>query len=252
MPDRSTISLSQMGVIRAPLKELLRPLATRVLGSIHGACTDEPLVSFTFDDGPDPHETPRLLGALGENSARATFFILGERARRYPDLVRSIRAAGHEIGSHADAHRRLTDISLRAVAKDIHRSKRELEDILGEPIRFFRPPYGFVTRGGYLVARGLSLKVVGWSAEAKDWLELPVERLAATALAQLKPGGILLLHERHEPPPPQTPTFDRELLVRVLLAEIASRGWKSIPVGELIAGRSVDKRLWFRLPAPLT
>jgi peptidoglycan-N-acetylglucosamine deacetylase len=243
---------SEMRLTRRPLKELVRPFASLLVGSIHGARTDEPLVSFTFDDGPDPHETPRLLRALGENDARATFFILGERARCYPEFVRSIRAAGHEVGLHADVHRRLTELPLRQVADDIRRSKHDLEAILDESIRLFRPPYGFLTHGGYLIARSLSLKVVAWSAEAKDWLELPVERLVANALAQLEPGGILLLHERHEPPPLHGPTFDRELLVRILLAEIASRGWRSVPVGELIAGRPLDKRLWFRMPAQST
>ena len=239
-----------MPFTRTEAKEFIRPLASRLLGSIHGARIDEPLVSFTFDDGPDERETPRLLAALADHGARATFFILGERARRYPELVRAIHSAGHEVGSHSDVHRRLTEIPLREVAHDIRRSKRDLEALIGEPVRLFRPPFGFLTRRGYLIARGLSLEVIAWSAEAKDWLELPVEQLVANALRELEPGGILLLHERHEPPPVHSPTFDREQLVRRLLTETASRGWRSVAVGDLLAGRTLDKRLWFRLPAP--
>jgi peptidoglycan/xylan/chitin deacetylase (PgdA/CDA1 family) len=239
---------------RRAAKEFVRPLASRLVGSIHGARTDEPLVSFTFDDGPDETETPRLLALLADHQARATFFILGERARRYPELVRAIRAAGHEVGSHSDVHRRLTGITLSDVAQRVRRGKRDLEAVLGEPIELFRPPYGFLTRPAYLVVRCLSLDVVAWSAEAKDWFDLPVDDLVGIALGQLQPGGILLLHERHEPwqvaSPPPAPTFDRELLARKLLDEIAVRGWKSVTVGELLAGRRVDRRLWFRLPAP--
>jgi peptidoglycan/xylan/chitin deacetylase (PgdA/CDA1 family) len=236
--------------LRAQAKDLVRPLADRVLGSIYGARTDEPLVSFTFDDGPDERETPRLLDALAEHGARGTFFLLGERARRYPELVRTIRSAGHEVGSHSELHRRLTGIPLREVARDMRRGKQTLETILGEQVRLFRPPYGFLTRGGYVIARGLSLDVVAWSADAEDWLERPVEELVATAFERLARGGILLLHERHEPPPPKGPTFDRELLLRSLLAGIDRRGWRSVPVSELVESRPIERKLWFRLPAP--
>ena len=239
---------------RLEAKEFVRPLASRLMGSVHGAHTDASLVSFTFDDGPDEQETPKVLDALADHGAQATFFILGEKARRYPELVRAIRAAGHEIGSHSDVHHRLTDLPLRRVAAEIHRSKRDLEAILGDPVSLFRPPFGFLTRGGYLVARSLSLDVVGWSAEARDWLELPVDELVGNALHDLRPGGILLLHDGLELPqvkdPPPVPTFNRELLVRTLLDDIASRGWKSVTVGTLLAGGRVDRRLWFRLPGP--
>jgi peptidoglycan/xylan/chitin deacetylase (PgdA/CDA1 family) len=239
-----------MTSVRAQAKELVRPLASRLIGSIHGVRTDDPLVAFTFDDGPDEHETPRLLRALADYDARATFFVLGERARRYPHLVRLIRSAGHEVGSHSDVHRRLTSLPLRQVRARIRRGKRDLEHALGEPVRLFRPPYGFVTRGGYLIARSLSLDVVAWSAEAKDWLDLEVDELVGNAFRTLRPGGILLLHERHEPPPDAEPTFDRELVLRRLLEETRTRGWRSVSVGELLERGPVDRRLWFRLPAP--
>jgi peptidoglycan/xylan/chitin deacetylase (PgdA/CDA1 family) len=239
---------------RGRTKELLRPAASRLIGSVHGVRTDEPVVAFTFDDGPDEEETPRILEALADSNARATFFILGERARRYPQLVWSIRSAGHEIGSHSDVHRQLTALPLRDAAADIRRGKRDLERVLGEPVRLFRPPFGFITRGGYLVARSLSMDVVAWSAEARDWLDLEVDELVANAFTTLGPGGILLLHDRHEPPqanPTPEPAFDRALLVRRLLEKTASEGWRSVSVSELLAKGPMDRRLWFRLPAPI-
>jgi peptidoglycan/xylan/chitin deacetylase (PgdA/CDA1 family) len=242
----------EMQLHHDPLKELVRPLASRVLGSIYSARTTDPVAAFTFDDGPDEHETPRILDALEDHRARATFFVLGERARRYPELVRTIRSRGHEVGLHADVHRPLTQLTLRAAAARIRRSKRDLEAILGEPITFFRPPFGFLSRRTYLIARSLSLRVVVWSAQAEDWHERPVEQLVATALRGLRPGAILLLHERYEPPataiPPTAPTFDRALLVRTLLAETTARGWSVVTVGELLSGRRVERRLWFRRP----
>ena len=238
---------------RAQAKRLVRPLARRLAGSIYGARTDDPVVSITFDDGPDEADTPRLLGALGDHGARATFFILGERARRYPDLVRQIRRDGHEIGSHSDVHLRLTSLPVHHVLRDIRRSKHDLQDVLGERIRFFRPPYGFLTRSRYLAARAERLDVVAWTAAAEDWLDHGIEDLVANALRNLRPGGIVLLHERYEPPqppnPPSPPTFDRELFLRTLLDEIAARGWRSVSVGELVTGRPIDRRLWFRRPA---
>jgi peptidoglycan/xylan/chitin deacetylase (PgdA/CDA1 family) len=228
----------------------VRPLATRVAGSIHGARTDDPVVSLTFDDGPDEVMTPRILAALADHGARATFFLLGERALRHPDLVREIREAGHEIGSHADVHRPLTGIPLSEVMRRIRRGKRDLEVVLGEPVRHFRPPFGYLSRGGHVVARGCSLRVVDWSVSTGDWLDHPVDELVDRALSGLRPGGILLLHERHEPlpvpDPPPAPRFDREMLVRRLLEETSSRGWTSISVRELLARGPVDARLVFR------
>jgi len=243
-----------MTPIRTQAKELARPLASWMIGSIHGARTDDPVVAFTFDDGPDEVETPRLLRALADHGAHATFFVVGDRARRYPELVRTIRSAGHEVGSHSDLHRQLTALPLRRAAADIRRGKRNLERALDERVRLFRPPFGFISRGGYLVARSLRLDVVAWSAEARDWLELDIDELVGNAFRTLGPGGILLLHERHEPPqvpePPPAPTFDRELLLRRLLGEAEGRGWRSVTVSELLRRRRVDRRLWFRLPAP--
>ena len=233
---------------------MLRPLARRLTGSIYGVRTEDPVVSLTFDDGPDEDETPRLLDALAEHGAQATFFVLGERARRYPDLVRRIRSAGHEVGSHSDLHHRLTALPPHRVLRHVRRSKRDLERVLGEPIRFFRPPYGFLARGGYLAVRSQGLDVVAWSAVAEDWLDHDVDQLVANSFRALRPGGILLLHERYEPAqrpdPPPAPTLDRERFIRTLLGEIDGHGWRSVTVGELIEGRSVDRRLWFRAPAP--
>ena len=251
-PSTSLVSALQ---VRDQAKSAIRPFARRVAGSIYGVHTEDPVVSLTFDDGPDEDDTPRLLDVLAEHGAQATFFILGERARRYPDLVRCIRSAGHEVGSHSDVHSGLTSLPLHDVLRLVRRGKRELEGVLGEPIRFFRPPFGFLTHAGYLAVRGQGLDVVAWSAEAEDWLDQDVDRLVANSFRDLRPGGILLLHERYEPPPhrdpPPAPTVDRELFWRTLLDGIAARGWRSVSVGELVEGRAVDRRLWFRAPAPV-
>jgi peptidoglycan/xylan/chitin deacetylase (PgdA/CDA1 family) len=225
-----------------------RPVGSRRIGSIDSVRTDDPIASFTFDDGPDEYWTPRLLEALADHGARATFFVLGERARRYPELVRLIRAAGHEVGSHSDVHRRLPALRRDHMARDIYRSKRDLQRILGEPIRLFRPPWGALTRAGHYIARGLSLDVVGWSAAAEDWLNCTIDELVAHAVAGLRPGAILLLHERYEPPPQGSdpapePSIDRELLLRTLLGEIGARGLRSVSVSELVDGRPVERRL---------
>jgi peptidoglycan/xylan/chitin deacetylase (PgdA/CDA1 family) len=238
---------------RRSLREFARRHATRLIGSINGVRTDDRIVAFTFDDGPDETETPRVLDVLADHGARATFFLLGERARRHPDLVQRIRSAGHQVGSHADTHRVLPQLPLRTVRRDLRRSKLTLEQILGEPVELFRPPFGFLTRRGYLAARSLSLEVVAWSSEARDWEQLPFEQLTENAFSRLRPGGILLLHDgllpAYGPHPPALPTFDRAEMVRRLLVESAFRGWSSVTVGELLEGRPVDRKLWFRLPA---
>jgi peptidoglycan/xylan/chitin deacetylase (PgdA/CDA1 family) len=234
------------------MKAVLRPFEARFVGAINGVRTEDPVVSITFDDGPDAYETPRLIHVLREHGARATFFVVGERARRFPELVRLIRTAGHEVGSHADVHRRLPALPRHHMVRDLYRSKRDLQRILGEPVRLFRPPFGALTRTGYYTARGLSLEVVGWSAAAQDWLDLKPDQLIAAATDGLCSGGILLMHERYEPPPgpdpPPEPHIDRAQLLTSLLRELQSRGLRSVSVGELIAGRPVRRTPWARPP----
>jgi peptidoglycan/xylan/chitin deacetylase (PgdA/CDA1 family) len=217
-----------------------------LVGSIAGG--DAGQIAITFDDGPDPDVTPRLLQALHDLGVTCTFFLLTGQARQHPELVRAMDAAGHEVALHGDDHRRVTDLGYCAALRYLRVSREELEQILGRPVRWFRPPYGAQSLATYLAARRAGLQVVVWTGDADDWTDRPVADVVRTAVDALTDGGVLLLHERVEPGPrgePVTTTFDRVVMARSVVEAALSRGLRPATVGDLVAS-GARRTAWFR------
>lgn len=152
-------------------------------------------VALTFDDGPDPAVTPRVLEVLQRRGARATFFVCGAAADRHPDLVRAAAAAGHTIGAHTWDHRPLPHQTPADLAGQLDRTHALLADLAGAPVRHFRPPHGFTTRAARARLRRAGIAEVLWSALGWDWAERDPRVIAGRVAADLAPGGIVLLHD---------------------------------------------------------
>jgi peptidoglycan/xylan/chitin deacetylase (PgdA/CDA1 family) len=195
------------------------------------ARTHEPLVSLTFDDGPDPLHLPRFLRALG--AARATFFVLGGKARRHPDLVRSIVAAGHEVACHGDSHRNLGAMLPRATVESLRRSRDSIAGILGRPPAFYRPAYGQFNLAGWLAAPRLGMRRTLWSGWAKDWAKSATPALIASrTLRAARPGAIHLLHDAEGAP--GAPDRTLAALPAILLG-LEAKGLRSVTLSDLLA-----------------
>ena len=217
------------------------------LSSVACVATDDPVVALTYDDGPDPEQTPDVLDALAEAGAKATFFVLVDRAAERPDLIRRIAAEGHEIGLHGEDHTRLTTLPIREALRRIRRGKRRLEELTGQPVKLFRPAYGAQTVAQAVGTRASGLEIVLWTAWARDWEEAPAAEVAARSFAALHTGGFLLLHDATGdlvPPPGPRPTFDRGEVTRRLLADMKGCGWASDGVSSLMARYPVVRTLW--------
>ncbi|WP_394764438.1 polysaccharide deacetylase family protein [Phenylobacterium sp.] len=227
----------------------LRRLADRFfsgVGSINGARNPTDHVAITFDDGPDPEVTPRLLDMLKARECRATFFILSDKAAADPSVVRRMVAEGHEIALHSDRHDRLTTMPLRVVRERLIAARRRLEAIAG-PIRFFRPPFGGQSFGTYFVARRLGLDVVTWGPHAEDWVEQPPADAAARALNTMRGGDILLLHDGMEMAAGElAPKLDRVRVTELVLDGMADRGLIPTTVGDLVSRGQPRMSPWFR------
>jgi peptidoglycan/xylan/chitin deacetylase (PgdA/CDA1 family) len=156
--------------------------------------------ALTFDDGPDPASTPRVLDALDAVSAKATFFVIARKAEAHPELVKKILARGHAVGLHSYAHDRLFSLrSTKRVQADLERGIAVLEAITGERPTLFRPPIGHTTPPIARVAGDLDLDVIGWSVSAHDGLRgASVERVIARVSSRLRDGAIVLLHDASE------------------------------------------------------
>jgi len=135
-------------------------------------------MALTFDDGPNPKWTPRLLDVLAEHGVRATFFMLGGFASGQPELVQRVAAAGHLVGNHSWSHPNLARTAAGRVRDELARTNETLEQILGAPVRYFRPPYGARRPAVFRIARELGLTPVLWNAMTSDWSEPSAERIA--------------------------------------------------------------------------
>lgn len=154
-----------------------------------------PVVSLTFDDGPHPEFTPRILDILKQYGVQATFFELGMNAQRYPDLTRRVVAEGHIIGNHTWDHPRLTRLSDERFNEEIDHTTQLLESITGREVVCTRPPYG--DSNPALVAKLAQHGQVSvvWSADSRDFEKPGVDAIVQHALSDLRPGSIILMHD---------------------------------------------------------
>lgn len=156
-------------------------------------------VALTFDDGPHPETTPRLLDILAAHGARATFFLVGERASRYPALARRIAAEGHGIGLHGLRHRTMALDPAARIARELREAQARIEEAAGAPVGpgcWLRPPYGFKSLTLMRAAARAGWGIAAWSCDGRDYDPHTPESLAARLNARLAPREIVLLHER--------------------------------------------------------
>ena len=177
--------------IRRAVGAALAPFArTPLLGTITAVSTTEPLVALTFDDGPDPATTPRVLSLLDRYDAKATFFMVGERAAAHPTLVETVRERGHAIGNHTWSHTSLRFARPSEGYKQVRMCKQVLPS---SHARLLRPPWGQQSLTSRLIAALLGYQVVLWTDHVQDCRRQPVGDDAAAAhpqrpLAHCHPG----------------------------------------------------------------
>ena len=168
------------------------PLFGRVLGELpnHG-----PAISLTFDDGPNPEATPRILDSLAEHGVKATFFVLGAHAERWPELVCRVAREGHQLGNHGYFHRKLHFKSPGYVKRDIELGKRSIENAGGDTPRFFRAPHGFRSPWVTSIARSLGERTIGWSLGVWDSDRPGVNAIIDKTVEGARARSIILLHD---------------------------------------------------------
>ncbi|WP_042433071.1 polysaccharide deacetylase family protein [Streptacidiphilus anmyonensis] len=188
-----------------------------------------PRVALTFDDGPDPVHTRRVLEILERYGARATFFCVGHHVAALPDEVRRIAAAGHEVGNHSWSHPFLPDLTPDELREQIDRTTEAVAAVTGAAPTRFRPPYGALTPEVLAVLERHPATLTMWDVDSRDWTRPGPERIAATVLGAAGPGSVVLMHEG---------AGDRGQTVRALpsiLEGLLERGLELVPVGELPA-----------------
>jgi peptidoglycan/xylan/chitin deacetylase (PgdA/CDA1 family) len=153
------------------------------------------VVYLTFDDGPTPAWTPRVLELLARYQAQATFFVLGRSAAAHPELIRRQFAAGHGIGNHTWSHRRLTGLTGERLAAEVGPTSAAIQRATGAPVRCLRPPYATVDAASAARVRALGLRLVLWDIDTNDWLRPGAGVIAARVLGRVRSGDVVLFHD---------------------------------------------------------
>lgn len=186
-----------------------------------------PYIAMTFDDGPSPETTPRLLDILKQRNIKATFFMIGQNAERNPTIVKRILAEGHEIGNHSWTHPQLSKLADDRVTEEINKTQNAIKDASGYTPVLMRPPYGAITaRQKEWIEKQFGLSVIIWSVDPFDWKRPGASVIEQRILAGARPGAIVLSHDIHKQ------TVDA---MPATLDALAAKGFKFVTVSQLIA-----------------
>ncbi len=193
-------------------------------------------VALTFDDGPDPETTPRVLDRLEELGLRGTFFCLGSRVHAAPDVIAETVLRGHEIALHGHVHDHHFARTPGWVLADLDTGLEALADCGIEP-RWYRPPYGQITAGTVRAVRKRGVELVHWSAWGREWDEPNGDAVAARVIEGLEPGAIVLLHDSDVDSPPGT--VDRMLEALGPISDaLELRGLSTATLSDLVPSSS--------------
>jgi len=152
-------------------------------------------IALTFDDGPHPRYTEQLLDGLKERNVVATFFVTGENAQNYPNIIRREQEEGHLIGNHTYSHIQLTSGNRETFREELVKTNEILENITGEKVSFVRPPYGSWDKS---FEKELNMFPVLWNIDPLDWCSHNAECIAAKVVEKAGDGDIILMHDYYD------------------------------------------------------
>ncbi|WP_425038536.1 polysaccharide deacetylase family protein [Primorskyibacter sp. S187A] len=177
---------------------LPRDIVERDAATITAVRTPSPVVAMTFDDGPHPKHTPRLLDMLRERNIKATFYLIGNRVVTWPKIAARIAEEGHEVGNHSWSHPFLSKMGQSSVLREIDKTTNAIWHATGRPPVTFRPPYGAFTRAQRTWLHGArKLPTILWSVDPADWRRPGANVVASRILKASHKGAIILSHDIH-------------------------------------------------------
>ncbi|GCL70945.1 polysaccharide deacetylase [Paenibacillus naphthalenovorans] len=193
--------------------------------------TDEKIIALTFDDGPDPADTPAILDLLRQYEAKATFFVIGKRVEKHPELVKRELREGHEIANHTYSHPYFKQkIAGEKIRDEILKAERSILEATGHKPSLFRPPGGYYgdnlvdasKKSGYLVV------MWSWHQDTEDWNRPGVAKIVNKVLKNARNGDIILFHDYVEG---KSQTIEA---LKQILPQLKERGYRFVTVSELL------------------
>jgi peptidoglycan/xylan/chitin deacetylase (PgdA/CDA1 family) len=217
----------QTGVaLQNPNSNEPKDLPTGVRVRYTSVATDQMVLAMTFDDGPHPRHTPRLLDMLKQRNIKATFFVVGQCAREYPDIIRRIVAEGHEIGNHTYDHHSLTSMSDTQVRDELRRTDEAVFAASGYRMHLMRPPYGACNlRLNQMWFQEFNYPTILWSVDPFDWKKPGVAAVTSRIVNSAHKGSIILAHDIHESTVAAMPST---------LDQLLAKGYRFLTVSQLL------------------
>lgn len=197
--------------------------------SVNAVRTSRAAVALTFDDGPHPTHTPVLLDILARYNVKATFYVIGQMVRRYPEILHRIVAEGHEVGNHTWTHPTLSRLGNGSVLNEIDRTQEIVWRTVGALPVTMRPPYGaFTNRQSHMLSDQRNIPTIMWSVDPQDWRRPGSSVVAARMVHGAQPGSVILAHDIHGPTVRAVPAA---------IEGIAARGLGFATMSELLGFR---------------
>lgn len=190
------------------------------------AITEEKIIALSFDDGPNPVYTPKVLSILEEHNATATFFVIGKNIQGNENIIRKIDAAGHTIGNHTFSHSFFIDFKGKTgFMYELDATSDIIYNIIKKRMKFFRPPYGVTTPHLANASKALNYDIIGWNIRSLDTTNDKEEKIANRVISQIKPGSIILFHDTSE---------KTSQVLKQTLNFVKENGFKIVSVEELL------------------
>lgn len=185
-------------------------------------------IALTFDDGPHPRYTERILNILDKYNIKATFFVIGVNIQNYPEPLKKIAAAGHEIGNHSYSHAICKSGTASDVSLEMQKCDSLIEDITGKKTSLYRPPCGKYDDIVLWAAEERGYSIILWSVDTLDWKNTPPEKISDAVLREIDGGEIILMHDYTSG---ENTTCDA---LELMLPRLIEQGYEFVCVSELI------------------
>lgn len=192
---------------------------------IYSVSRDDKCVSLTFDAAWGNEDTQQLIDILGTYGVKATFFVVGEWVDKYPESVKALHDAGHEVMTHSDDHAHFAKLSTEQIAANINKSCDKIEAVTGVRPKLFRCPYGEYNDNVIETLSSLGMYTIQWDVDSLDWKELSAGEITERVTKNVKSGSIVLFHNAAKHTPEALPGIIEKLL---------SEGYKIVPVSEIL------------------
>lgn len=192
---------------------------------IYSVQRDQKLVSLTFDAAWGNEDTQKLIDILGKYSVKATFFVVGDWVEKYPESVKALHDAGHEVMNHSDTHAHMTKLSRDQILADVEACNDKIEEVTGVRPTLFRPPYGEYDDKVIAAIRSLEMEPIQWDVDSLDWKELSADEITRRVTGKVQSGSIILFHNAALHTPEALPGIIEKLI---------QDGYQMVPVSELI------------------